>query len=76
MKVKLHKGPHHGKKYEIRDGRTTIMMYKPPKINWTDAHADIMVSENIRYEMVMMNVGGRLIPSVDPNGYYFFEYKK
>lgn len=76
MKVKLHKGPHHGKKYEVRDGDSILMMHKPLKMYWNaDNFERVVVPEYIRYEMVMLNIGGRLIPSVDPNGYYYFEYK-
>ena len=75
MKVRLHKGPQHGKKYEVRDGETTILLTKtkPYGLNWSeDFWFDVTT---IKYEMVMLNVSGRMIPSIDPNGYYYFEYK-
>lgn len=80
MRIKLHKGPMHGKTYEVRDGERDIvlrhinsagmlMSYGDPS---PTAHVDI---QTVTYRMkVMSHPNWGTFPCVDPDGRVFFEY--
>jgi hypothetical protein len=84
MKVKLHKGPAHGKTVYIPDGRSQWQVVVAPKMKPVFAEGYVSPEEfhirNATYQMKMMSghINGKhyYCPCIHPDGSVFFEYVK
>lgn len=79
MRVKLHKGPMHGKTYEVPDGRRDILFNAFGGTARFDLYTNnpkaTLEFATVRYSMKMMkhHLFG-YYPATDPDGRIFFEY--
>lgn len=85
MKVKLYKGPMHGKTYEVRDDEYEIRLTATPRTRMLfENDLDYIRTADYQTHVYrMVKVGGGVIssrfkmgsiPAVHPDGSVFFEY--
>lgn len=80
MRVRLYRGPQHGKCYDVPDDRGSFLTANMPDRYAMYRSADTYPTEavqmtTIEYRMKMVQFQGRMIPSIDPQGYVCFEYQ-